>query len=166
MTKAPPSSNTTSIGLRIVSFELQQSSTVPEAFYFTIFPFVQRSFSVRSAFVQRSLTVYIAFVQRSFTVHNAFTVHNHSDLQCERTYFYREKMKKGRICKIGRKIKHKSARFYFHRYSTTKTSEGHQLVTTRQNMLNFFNPYEKTYSIVDQRKGDLLPINSRSLGSC
>jgi hypothetical protein len=48
--------------------------------------------------------------------------------------------------------------FYFHRYNTTKTSEGHQFVTTRQNMLNFLNPYEKTDSIVDQRNGDLSPI--------
>jgi hypothetical protein len=75
--------------------------------------FVQRSYSVRSPFVQRSITVHKAFVHRSFSirspftkrspfvhrsfiVHKAFTVYNsnyHSELQWERTYFCREKMK-------------------------------------------------------------------------
>jgi hypothetical protein len=66
-------------------------------------------------------------------------------------------MKKERICKSGRKIKYKSAGL---------TAEGHHFVTTRQEMLNFLNRYEKTDSIVDQRNVDLLPINYRSLGSC
>jgi hypothetical protein len=47
-----------------------------------------------------------------------------------------------------------------------KTADGHQFVTTRQDMLNFLNRYEKTDSVVDQRNGDLLPVNYRSLGSC
>jgi hypothetical protein len=40
-----------------------------------------------------------------------------------------------------------------------KTAEGHQFVTTEQDMLNFLNRNEKTDSIVDQRNGDLLPID-------
>jgi hypothetical protein len=56
--------------------------------------------------------------------------------------------------------------FYLHRYNTTKTAEGHQFVTTRHDMLNFLNRYEKTDSIVDQRNDHLLPINYRYQGSC
>jgi glycosyltransferase involved in cell wall biosynthesis len=97
---------------------VQRSFTVHKAF-------VHRLFTVRSAFVHRSFSVCSPFTKRSpFSVHKAFTVyssHYHSELQWERIYFHREKMKAGRRCKSGRKIKYN----YFHRYNTTKTAESH-----------------------------------------
>jgi hypothetical protein len=88
---------------------LKRLYTSQEAFYYTIF-------IVRSPFLQHSQSIHTAFVHRPSIVHKAFTVHNshyYSELQWERIYFYREKMKKERICKSGRKIKYKSEGILF-----------------------------------------------------
>jgi hypothetical protein len=102
------------LSLYIISYEYAEHSSTEEDDSLTfklqslkrsILSFF-RSFSVLLAFVHRSFTVRSVFVQRSITVHKAFTVHNshyHSELQWERTYCYRERIKKNVYVKVKEK---------------------------------------------------------------
>jgi uncharacterized metal-binding protein len=89
-------------------------------------------------------------------------------------FFYREKVKKERICKRSQKINH-PIKCLILKYKSTGHSTGIEhnencrAVTSlleRDKTLNFLNHYEKTCSIVDKNNSDLLPINYISLESC
>jgi hypothetical protein len=131
--------------------------TVFEAFYFTIFPFVQRSFAVRSAcvrcsfsvrspFTKRSLSVRSPFTKCSFTVRSLFTKHSLFKIHIiirnfneKGLVFIVRKMKKEWIYKSGRKMKYKSAGLLFPQVQHKKNCRGSPVCYNQTRHAEFLN---------------------------